>query len=86
MFLQCVEGTIVKMSSLNLCSQSYCFQGSKVVDGIYAPIGVHELTSIAITEQELSPWIQIDLQDNFCISAVKIWNRNKDILGTSIRK
>ena len=72
------------MSSVLGNTQGYHFQGSKVVDGLYAPIGVHELTSIAITENELSPWIQIDLQDNFCISAVKIWNRNMDTSGTRV--
>ena len=81
MLLQCVEGTNVKMSSLNLWSQNYCFQGSKVVDGIYAPSGVHEFTSLVHSQYELGPWIQIDLRENFCISAVKIWNRYMNSYG-----
>ena len=56
-------------------SSLYCFNGSKVVDGIYAPIGVHEWTSIAATLEETNPWLQIDLGKSFCISAVKIWNK-----------
>ena len=49
---------------------------SNVVDGIYAPtIGINERTSVAATKYESNPWIQIDLSRNFCVSAVKIWNR-----------
>ena len=48
---------------------------SNVVDGIYAPIGINEKTSVAATKIESNPWIQIDLSRNFCVSAVKIWNR-----------
>ena len=74
-----IAGAIVKMSSQYKCvtrkSIEYCFYGSKVVDGIYAPIGVHEYTSIAITQNQDNPWLQIDLEKSFCISAVQIWNR-----------
>ena len=70
------------MSSQYRCvtkkSKLYCFNGSKVVDGIYAPIDVDEHTSISHTESEKNPWIQIDLKKSLCISAVKIWNRNMD--------
>ena len=57
-------------------SNLYCFNGSKVVDGIYAPMGVHEYTSFAATLNEINPWLQIDLGKSFCISAIKVWNRN----------
>ena len=70
-----IIGADVTMSSIRECTDSYCFDGSKVVDGIYAPIGMHELTSIAHTGYEYHPWIQIKLYQNFCVSAVKIWNR-----------
>ena len=67
------------MSSQYKClteeSNLYCFNGSKVVDGIYTPIGVPEWTSIAVTLNEINPWLQIDLGKSFCISAVKIWNK-----------
>ena len=59
-------------------SNLYCLNGSKVVDGIYAPIDVHEFTSLAHTLNEINPWIQIDLRKSFCVSAVKIWNRIMD--------
>ena len=76
--LLCVAGATVKMSSQYNCRTKgrieYCFNGSKVVDGIYAPIGVHEWTSIAMTQDQSNPWLQIDLRKSFCISAVKIWN------------
>lgn len=65
----------VKMSSTFVGSSGFLFDGSKVVDGIYAPIGMHEFTSIAITLSEPSPWMQIDLSKKFCVSAVKIWKR-----------
>ena len=74
-----IVGAVVKMSSQLLCrtedSILYCFNGSKVVDGIYTPIGVPEWTSIAVTLNEINPWLQIDLGKSFCISAVKIWNK-----------
>ena len=59
-------------------SNLYCLNGSKAVDGIYAPIGVDELTSLAATLNEINPWLQIELEKSSCISAVKIWNRNMD--------
>ena len=83
-----IAGAIVQKSSPYECvtrdSNVYCHNGSKAVDGIYAPIGVHEFTSIAITEYEKNPWLQIDLGKSLCISAVKIWNRNMDGLGKKI--
>ena len=73
------------MSSMHNCSGGYCFNGSKIVDGIYAPAtGEHELQSLAHTNSENTPWIQIDLKTSFCISAVKIWNRVGDDDGSFI--
>ena len=69
------------MSSQYPCRAQRCFNGSKVVDGIYAPIGVDERTSIAHTLNEINPWLQIDLEKSFCILAVRIWNRNMNVLG-----
>ena len=62
-------------------SNLYCFNGSKVVDRIYAPIGVHEWTSISHTLHKTNPWLHIDLKKSLCISAVTIWNRNMDGAG-----
>ena len=31
----------------------------------------------ASTRYEENPWIQIDLGQEFCITAVRIWNRHK---------
>ena len=80
-----IAGAIVQKSSPYKCvtrkSNLYCHNGSKVVDGIYAPVGVNELTSVAHTGYEKNPWLQIDLEKSFCISAVKIWNRNMDGSG-----
>ena len=64
------------MSSVYRCRYGYCFEGAKAVDEIYKPpSGENELLSIAITNKEQNPWIQIDLGQAYCISAVKIWNR-----------
>ena len=75
-----IVGAVVKMSSQYKClteeSNLYCFNGSKVVDGIDTPIGVHDFTSLAVTLNETNTWLQIDLGKSFCISAAKIWNRN----------
>ena len=61
------------MSMSSLYSKKYI--GAKAVDGKYEPVGVKELTSIAITKNEHNPWMLVDLGEAHCISAVKIWNR-----------
>ena len=66
------------------CVATFCFPGTKAVDGIYHPIDVHEFTSIAVTQSESNPWLQIDLTRAYCISAVKIWNRNMYKSGINI--
>ena len=79
--LRTVIGADVTMSSIKPCINPHCFNGSKVIDGIYAPIDMHERTSMAHTRTENNPWIQIKLYQKFCVSAVKIWNRNLDVEG-----
>ena len=69
-------GRPVTMSSQYPCYRGFCFPGSKAVDGIFLPAaGEHEYTSIAHTKREVNSYIQIDLEDNHCISAVRVWNR-----------
>jgi len=53
--------------------------GSNAVDGIYIPShsGLNELTSVAHTERELSPWIQVDMGINHFVEGVKIWDRSE---------
>ena len=79
-----IIGADVTMSSIRECTDSYCFDGSKAVDGIYAPIDMNELTSMAHTAKENHPWIQVELYQQFCVSAVKIWNRNMHSEGIYI--
>ena len=67
----CFAGAEVSMSS----QYNKKYIGAKAVDGKYEPVGVNELTSIAITTNEPNPWIMIDLSEAHCISAVKTWNR-----------
>jgi len=52
---------------------------SKAVDGIYVPsdFGVSEVASLVHTNQELSPWIQVDLIINHFVEGVKIWDRSE---------
>ena len=67
------------------CSAGYCFNRSKVVDGMYVPAtGEQELQSLAHTELGNTSWIQIDLKTSFRISAVKIWSRAGDNGGSFI--
>ena len=64
------------MSSQYQCEGGFCFPGSKAVDGIYLQAtGERESTSIAHTNKEVNSYIQIDLEENHCITAVKVWNR-----------
>ena len=74
----------MSMSSTHGCVSGFCFAGSNAVDGIYLPIDMNELSSVAHTITEYTPWLQIDLGWSFCISAVKIWNRSMEKkLGTN---
>ena len=57
------------------------FDGSNIIDGIYAPIDTDDLSSLAATLSENNPWMQIDLTIDLCISAVKIWNAGVSSLG-----
>ena len=66
-----IEGAGAKLSSVFWTGYS----ASKVIDGIYAPALHNEQESMAHSFNETSPWIQIDLFNSSCISAVKIWNR-----------
>lgn len=63
------------MSSQHPCVGGICFFGSKVVDGTYVPIERDVLKSMAMTLKQPTAWMQIDLGENHCISAVKVWNR-----------
>lgn len=56
----------------------YSFDGSNAVDGIYTPpvvAGAEDVSSLTHTEEEQSPWLQINLGQRRCIKGVKIWNR-----------
>ena len=47
-------------------------------DGIYRPPGntvIEEVISLAHTEEEDNPWWMVDLEDVYCIWAVRILNR-----------
>jgi len=57
------------------------FPASKAVDGIYLPseFGVDEIASLAHTNQELSPWIQVDLIVNHFVEGVKVWDRSESL-------
>jgi len=52
---------------------------SKAIDGIYIPshYGLSEISNVAHTKIEQSPWIQIDLGINHFVEGVKIWNRSE---------
>ena len=58
------------------------YAGRFAVDGIYKP--ENDFASLAHTEADSNPWIQIDLSQSYCISAVKVWNRNGSANGMSI--
>ena len=74
-----IVGKKVKLSSQYPCLGTYCFPPSRAVDGVYAPSPLTqpypEWVSIAITNTAANEWLQIDLEEPHCVSAVKIWNR-----------
>jgi len=53
----------------------------KAIDGIYLPseAGLEEPGSLFVTNQELSPWIQIDLAISHFVEGVKIWDRSESV-------
>ena len=55
-----------------LQDKMYHFNGELAVDGIYEDHSVP--ASIAASEAERSPWIQIDLEDTYCIEGVQLWH------------
>lgn len=63
------------MSSQSPCQGDYCFAGANAVDGVKVPPGGNQLASLAETLSQNNAWMRIDLEENHCISAVKIWNK-----------
>ena len=60
------------------------FGPHKAIDGLYHyndEPGVGQFDSVAITLKEQSPWIELDLQESYCINSVKIWDRADGIAG-----
>jgi len=55
----------------------------KAIDGIYLPSesGLAEQESLFVSNQELSPWLQIDLTTNHFVEGVKIWDRSDSTQG-----
>lgn len=64
------------MSSQFECGSHDCHNGSKAIDGLYRL--EPEYSSLAHTNEDPNPWIQIELTKAYCISAVKIWNRHTE--------
>jgi len=52
----------------------------KAIDGIYLPSksGIGEQESLFATNQELSPWLQVDLTTSHFVEGVKIWDRSEN--------
>ena len=57
---------------------NYHFEPYKAIDGVYHyndEPGVGQFDSLVATEAEQSPWIELDLQESYCINSVKVWDR-----------
>ena len=70
----CNSGDVVA----SLSTQYLDFGPYKAVDGLYHyndEPGVGQYDSLTITEAEQSPWIELDLQESYCINSVKVWDR-----------
>ena len=70
----CNSGDVVA----SLSTQYDDFGPYKAVDGLYHyndEPGVGQYDSVTITEAEQSPWIELDLQESYCINSVKVWDR-----------
>ena len=63
--------TMSSMMSSLIADQPHYFKGSFAVDGIYeegAAVG-----AMVVSLVEVSPWIQVDLGDSYCIEGIQIW-------------
>lgn len=58
----------------------HAFSPNDAIDGIYLPSQHHvnEGFSLALTLQELSPWIQVDMESSHLVYGVKIWWRSEN--------
>ena len=77
-------GVTARLSSIYQNKPKY--SAGKAIDGEYTPVlrgpfdkSVRiELESLANTKTEQSPWLQIDLAEEKCVSGVMIWNRENN--------
>ena len=73
----CNSGDVVaSLSTQHVASNDY--GPHKAIDGLYhyidePVVGSHG--SLVVTEAEQSPWIELDLQESYCINSVKVWDR-----------
>jgi len=58
---------------------NFGFGSSHAIDGFYLPSqhGENEVFSLALTKQEMSPWIQVDMESSHLVYGVKIWWRSE---------
>lgn len=72
-------GMQVELSSTSPSVAQFSFEGAKAVDGIYDPLEeeafLSRLSSIARTNVEVMPWIQVDLSTNRCVRSVVVFSR-----------
>ena len=63
---------------------NYDYGPHKAIDGLYhyndEPV-VGKLDSLTHTLTEQSPWIELDLQESYCINSVKFWDRAEGRVG-----
>ena len=67
---------------------NYHFEPYKAIDGVYHyndEPGVGQFDSLVATEAEQSPWIELDLQESYCINSVKVWDRAEGNSGKFIK-
>ena len=59
------------MSSQFPCTPELCYHGSYAVDGV---IDTEAGGNLASTLVEYSPYLQIDLEESYCVKGVKYYN------------
>ena len=63
---------------------SYDYGPHKAIDGLYHyhdEPGVGQYDSLTAILGEQSPWIELDLQESYCINSVKTWDRADGVAG-----
>ena len=72
-------GKPATLSSIYPNPEGGLYTADHAVDGIHSPPADHERLSIAHTKEEDKPWLRVNLEESYCIWAVRVLNRKSKL-------